>query len=199
MPPAFLASLLEMKRRGTQSSEQLLTDLLAGDPRAWEELVREYSPLLFGLVRKTFASYGVPGSTTEFEDAVAEVWKNLLENERRVLRQCHAKGNFLQTLYVLARHRAIDVMRRRRRTFDIADIQVASLSEAEPSDELAAAIAAVRQLPQKQQVLVNLFFLQRKTYREITELTGMPQNSIGPTIARALSRLRKALQTPDAV
>lgn len=188
-----------MKRGSRESTDDLLARLLAGDSKAWEELVREFSPLLLGLVCKTFTSYGVRGAGQEHEDAVAEVWKNLLENDRRVLRQCHSKGNFLQTLYVLARNRAVDVMRRRRRTFDVADLQIACATEGEAPSELAAAIAALRDLPDKQRTLVNLFFLQRKSYREITELTGMPQNSIGPTLARALARLRKVLEAQDVV
>ena len=189
-----------MKRNGRESIESLLAQLLEGNANAWEELVREFSPLLLGLVRKTFAGYGVRFGAQEQEDAAAEVWKNLLENDCRVLRECQVKGNFLQTLYVLARNRAVDIMRRRRRTFDVSEFQIACrVEDEEAPGELASAILAVKELPDKQRVLVNLFFLQRKSYREITELTGIPQNSIGPTLARALARLRKVLEAQDAV
>ena len=54
-------------------------------------------------------------------------------------------------------------------------------------------LEAINKLPYKQKILVNLFFLQGKRYRDISRLTGIPQNSIGPTLARAIQQLRKNL------
>jgi RNA polymerase sigma factor (sigma-70 family) len=53
----------------------------------------------------------------------------------------------------------------------------------------------MRSLNARERTLVELFFLQGKKYREIAALTGVAQNSIGPTLGRALSKLRTALTT----
>ena len=174
----------------------LLDRLLADDSRAWQELVRQYSPLLLAIVRKTFARYAARPTAQDCEDAVAEVWTNLLENDRRLVRQCRQKGNFLPMIQVLARNRSIDIMRKRQPSaLALVESQAAAPVTTEAASEISptAVAAAAAQLPSRQRVLINLFFLQGKKYREIAVLTGIPQNSIGPTLARALAALRKAI------
>lgn len=174
----------------------LLRRLLTDEGGAWTELIEAYSPLLLAVARRTFAAYGVRPTQQDPEDAVAEVWKNLLENDRRLVRTCLERSNLLQTLQVLARHRAIDIMRRRHPAAPLSETQGLAADEPEriidvyPLEEVAR---AARALTPRERVLVNLFFLQGKKYREIAELTGIPINSIGPTLARALARLRSEL------
>jgi RNA polymerase sigma-70 factor (ECF subfamily) len=161
-------------------------------------LVEGYSGFLLAVSRKTFASYGVWTGNHDFEDAVADVWKNLLENDRRIVRQCVERGNFVQTLQVLVRNRSIDLMRKRQ-SGTVALIEGQAIADAAPppedgTPEPGALAAAMKCLTPRERTLVNLFFLQGKKYREIAALTGIPQNSIGPTLARAVARLRKELQ-----
>ncbi len=45
----------------------------------------------------------------------------------------------------------------------------------------------------KERLLITLTYFHEKSYREIVEMTGMPQNSIGPTLRRALDKVKKVL------
>lgn len=180
-----------------REEEALLKRLLVNDAEAWRLAVDQYSALLQRIARKTFYSYGFHASPQDAEDAAAEVWRNLVENEHRVLRNCLARGNFLQTLHVLARNRAVDLMRKRK-------IHAAPLEETHyllrthdedpipdyPPEMMAAALD---RLNQRERTLVRLYFLQEAKYREIAELTGIPRNSIGATLCRALAKLRDYL------
>jgi len=179
------------------NTDELLNRLLRHDSAAWDELISGYSGFLLAITRRTFAAYGVKATSQDHEDAVADVWKNLLENDRRVVRQCLERGNFPQTLQVLARNRSIDVMRKRQATnvplhegHGMIDPGEPAVLQAFPPEAVKQAVAS---LPPREKTLVNLFFLQGKKYREIAALTGIPQNSIGPTLARAIARLRKML------
>ena len=40
--------------------------------------------------------------------------------------------------------------------------------------------------------IVRMYHLEGKSYREISDQVGMPENSIGPTLSRARSKLRQA-------
>lgn len=185
-----------MSERVAPPPVALLKRLLRDDAAAWQELVRLYSGFLLAIARRSFAAYGVRPSGQDLEDAVADVWKNLLENDRRIVRNCLERGNLVQTLQVLARNRSVDIMRRRtQRTVSLtdheeqhADRTAPSMLDSFSSDALREAMNA---LTPRERTLINLFFLQGKKYREIANLTGIPQNSIGPTLARALARLRK--------
>ena len=179
-------------------SAVLLAGLLARDGGAWRRLVDAYSPLLLAVARRTFAAYGHRPSPQDVEDAVAEVWANLLANDLRLVHQCAARGNLLQMLHVLTRNRSVDLMRKRRlRTVELVDGSAAAQGDSEEDSGIdiapAELAAALGELSSRQRVVVDLFFLQGKKYREIAELTGIPQNSVGPTLSRAVAGLRQRL------
>jgi RNA polymerase sigma factor (sigma-70 family) len=50
---------------------------------------------------------------------------------------------------------------------------------------------ALRELSSKERIIVQLFYLKGKKYREIARLTGMNMNSIGPTLLRAVEKMRQ--------
>ena len=176
----------------------LLARLLQNDQAAWRDLVRDYSGLLMAIAGRTFAAYGFPAECHDREDVVSEVWRNVLARDRRIIRECLAKGFFLQTLHVLARRRAIDHMRSRKiRTEPLtegveADQQPDAVFDVEYSTAMLQ--KAIASLAPREKMVIRLFFLQGKSYREIAALTGILPNSIGPTIARALAKLRTYLR-----
>lgn len=180
------------------NTDELLRRLLDHDAAAWRELVEGYTGFLLAMSRRTFASYGVRTDGQDFEDAVADVWKNLLENDLRLVRQCIERGNFVQTLQVLVRNRSIDLMRKRQNaTIALNEghaVTQPAAASTEADLEPGELARAMGELTARERTLVNLFFLQRKKYREISALTGIPQNSIGPTLARAVARLRQSLK-----
>jgi RNA polymerase sigma-70 factor, ECF subfamily len=180
-----------------QDERELLLRLLEDDPGAWSELVHEYSALLLGAARRVFVRYGFPASHHDAEDVVATVWQNLLAHDRRQVRVCLERGNLLPALYALTRNRAVDLIRRQR--FPVQPLPDAVTQMPEPHAEaidpatVAAGLHAVEALAPRERTVVRLFFLHGRTYRDIETLTGIPLNSIGPTLNRALGKLRQAL------
>lgn len=180
--------------------DDLLRRLLTGDAAAWTALVDRYSGLLTSVARRAFATYGFIPVAHDADDVVAEVWANLLASDQRVLRRCLEHGHLLATLHTLVRNRAVDVMRGHRLKIVNLDASrlpepaaaAAAAEEADPipPERLREALAA---LNDRERTIVELFHLQGKKYVEIAALTGIPQNSIGPTMGRALAKLRVAL------
>ena len=177
----------------------LLQGLLRDEPSAWSELVGKYSPLLLGISRRTFASYGYAASNHDCEDAVADVWRNLLHNDRQLVRQCIERGQLLPTLHVLTRNRTVDLMRRRKLVAapleEATEIAVCDAETADPDERDVSSFLpqALARLSPRERALVELFYLQAKSYREIELLIGVPQNSIGPTLKRAVAKLKAAI------
>ena len=183
------------------TDQNVLLKILKGDESAWKTVVDEYSSLLIGIARRTFTSYGYPASNHDAEDAVANVWINLLENNCKIIKRCIHRKNFLQTLVVLTRNRAIDIMRKNKTIYTEFEEQhggvtMHPLSET-PSQPVPERILkkAISQLSEREKTIISLFFLQNLKYREIEALTGIPQNSIGPTINRALQHLRDFIKS----
>lgn len=183
------------------STQALLKRLLRRDQLAWNELVERYSGLLLAIVRGTFARYGFTPAAADVEDMVADVWQNLLANDLKIVRQCFQHGYFLQTLHVLARNRTIDMLRSRKLETVPLDGNEPAVEPPPPAIPAAGVDVSEAQLHQalvtltpKERTLIALFFLQGKKYREIATLTGISMNSIGPTLGRALIKLRQVLQ-----
>jgi len=170
-----------------------------GDPRAWSELVRDYTGLVWGIARRTFSAHGFVAGDPDVEDVVAEVWRNLLVQDRRLLEQCRNRGGLTPLLVTLARNRAIDRMRRSRKEPipvgdalpDVRAPEPDVTDSAPPPEALTGHLLAA--LPPRERTCIRLFYLQGKKYRDIEALTGIPMNSIGPTLKRALARLREAM------
>ena len=176
----------------------LLQRLLADDPGAWSELVRTYTGLLLETSRRVFARYGFPASHHDCEDAVAAVWHNLLAHDRRQVRLCLERRNLLPTLYTLTRNRTVDSIRRQRLPVGPLpddDVLAGDAPGDPPLDDatLEAGLKALETLSPKERTVVQLFFLHGRRYRDIEALTGVPLNSIGPTLNRALEKLRRVL------
>jgi RNA polymerase sigma factor (sigma-70 family) len=182
--------------------DDLLRRLLAGDATAWAEMVGTYSALLAAVARRTFATYGYVPVALDADDVVAEVWRNVLAGDRRVLRRCLEHGHLLATLHTLVRNRAVDVMRRHRlKTLDIDAHRIPEpVRDDDDDDDDRLPPERVREafavLNDRERTIVELFHLQGRKYVEIAALTGIPQNSIGPTMGRALAKLRSALERP---
>jgi RNA polymerase sigma-70 factor (ECF subfamily) len=185
----------------TSSLSELLERLLRGDEAAWRILVRDYTGVLLAVARRTFASHGFEAAAQDAEDAVAEVWRNLLDGDGRLIRRAREQGHFLPLLVVLTRNRSVDCMRRRKlKTEPLASTEAAEPAGPATAEEPLPSVppAAWRTLTPRERVCVQLFYLQRKKYREIAGITGIAINSIGPTLRRALAKLRQGMDPPQS-
>ena len=80
--------------------------------------------------------------------------------------------------------------------FKIPLDQTAPLQDQQPlpADQAAdreAVANILNQLVGKERDIVQMYHLEGRTYYEISRITGLPENSIGPTLSRARARLRQ--------
>lgn len=181
-------------------TRELLRLLIDDDHAAWCELVNSYGGLLFGLARNIFERHGRHASRHDIEDAVTAVWRNLLDDERSLLRKCLDRGEILPLLHTLVRNRCIDMMRKMGSDpcvpFAAEFLEKIPAPQEENEEEIPSGrqiVLAMDSLAAKERTCIKLFYLQERGYREISEITGIPMNSIGPTIRRALDKLRTFL------
>ena len=180
------------------TDEQLLAACLRGEQAAWDTLVDRYAALIYSIPLK----YGF--GEADAADVFQSVCVTLLEKlgtvrEPRGLPAWIITTTSRQCL-ALVRHQA----RERSRS---VDGQVTSATEAAdpdllPEDEMLAlerqylVRTAVAQLPPKCRGLVEALFsdmLDQTSYQQLADRFGVPVNSLGPTRARCLNRLRRLL------
>jgi RNA polymerase sigma factor (sigma-70 family) len=181
--------------RGVSSAsveaQELLTRVIAGDERAWDEVVDRFAGLVWSVAR----SYRLSSAATD--DVVQTVWLRLAEHCSRI-RQPERLASWLATT---TRNEALRVIRGNNRLTpqaaldELPELTSPSVEERVTDDvTLRAVLHAFAKLPPADQQLMRLLCaVPPLDYQTIAEMLGRPIGSIGPTRARCLERLKKLL------
>lgn len=159
-----------------------------GDEFAWNDIVREYTPLLASVCRR----YGL--SKVDAEDVRGRVWMHLLTNIMR-LREPAALPGWLRTTtrrecqMLLGR----PVQGTLRDELDVAASESPSDARLLAEEQRILLQQAVDGLAETDRRLLAMLFADPpKSYAEISLTLDMPVGAIGPTRQRILKRLRRA-------
>ncbi len=188
---------------------ELVEALRQGRNEAWAELVKLYLKLVYHVVRKTLGTYGRGTSDQDVEDITNDLFESLVRDNYRVLGTIGEPYDLKAWLAISGRRRAIDFVRKKRiasvsldESKEDSDLRLGSAlaapSEAGEGDSLQAEYKtavndSLGALNPKERLVVQLFYLNGKKYREISRITGIKQNSISPTLMRAVEKMQKYL------
>lgn len=173
-----------------RSDGELVIAARDGDARAWDELVDRHGQLVYANARAVGADRGLA------QDVGQVVWMRLINRLHTIREPERIKG----WLAIVARNTARTELRRRKTPLPLDDI-AASIRSGEPepdeiSERRSAAErvgAALGRLSEACRELLTLLFSAEMSYEEISEATGRPIGSIGPTRQRCLASLEREL------
>jgi RNA polymerase sigma factor (sigma-70 family) len=168
----------------------LLARMSEGDTFAWRRLIEKHERLIWSVA----ASFRL--QTMDIQDVAQTTWLRLIQHGHTI----HDPERLAGWLAVTATRECLAVLRRTGRQSLLAadeetpDPTVDVARNAEDHDVARLLWAAVAELPPRQHSLVLALFRDDiRSYRDVAEKCALPIGSIGPTRARALSRLRRAL------
>ena len=176
---------------GTQARDNrydaaLIARLGAGDETAMADLYDRYSGIVYGVALR------VLGDTTAAEDVLQEVFLQLWRNPGAFDAE---RGRLAPWLAVIARNRAIDLLRKRPMEEDIDELPIATSVDLEETANQRLAVEKVRSamqaLPPEQRQALEMAFFEGLTHTEIAGKTGEPLGTIKTRIRSALLALRK--------
>ncbi len=166
----------------------------ADDREAWNTLVKKYEPSLLALARQ------FPLNEVEVQDAIQCTWIRLLERHTTV-RNPNALTGWLRTV---CRNECLNRLRHSKRTRCADPGDFAKLVTPRPQDcpdeiavqncRRAALEQALQELRPVVRSVVVGSVVEKRPYRELETMLGVPGGSIGPTRMRALKRLRTSPQ-----
>ena len=173
----------------------LVRRCLAGDERAWEEIVAVISPIVFGVCRSKKLT------DEESLDIFGEVCYLLLQN----LPKLKSPERILSYVATTTRWEIYGMFRRARlqdklKQKDVAAVRMSAQpgpdEEAVRTENQRVLLSAILRLPETESRLMwHLFFDERQpTYQEISQQLGIPVASIGPTRGRCLKKLKRMLK-----
>jgi len=175
------------------SDALLAARLAAGDDHALAEVFDRLAPVVYG------AALRVLGEGSAAQDVAQDVFVELWTHPDRY---DPAAGSLRTYLIVLARHRAVDVVRselrriaRQERHYRLSPEQPhLSVSDEVTAAEAASVVrAAVRQLPEAQRRVVELAYFQGLTCREVALAADIPEGTAKSRLRLALAKLETAL------
>jgi RNA polymerase sigma-70 factor, ECF subfamily len=172
---------------GTISDTALLTRIGQRDEYAMEEIFRRYSSAVYSVALRVLRDSG------QAEDVLQEVFLQLWREPGAFVQQRGSLGGWL---IVIARNRAIDLLRRRKPTDPVEDVVLASsinvADEAERNTTMQRVRQIIARLPMEQRNALELAYFEGLSHTEIASRTGEPLGTIKTRIRQALISLRKA-------
>jgi RNA polymerase sigma-70 factor, ECF subfamily len=172
---------------GSVDDSALLTRIGQRDENAMEDLFRRYSGVVYSVALRVLHDSG------QAEDVLQEVFMQLWRDPTVFVQQRGSLGGWL---VVVARNRAIDLLRRRKPTDSVEDVVLASSVNVAEEAERNTIMQKVRQviagLPQEQRNTLELAYFEGLSHTEIASRTGDPLGTVKNRIRQALISLRKA-------
>lgn len=180
----------------TSVDSALLKRCLQHERGAWNDFVDRFLGLIYHVVHYTGHLRSVPLTPEDIEDLAAEVLLKIVANDYAVLRQFRRESSLATYLTVISRRIAVQELAKRAAHREAQrDGRVAAEREERPKvqvglETLEEVQKLLKRLPSREREVVRQFYLEGRTYEEISTALHLPVNSIGPILSRAKKKLR---------
>lgn len=176
----------------------LLNRCLEGTPEAWEDFVDRFLGLILYVVTDVAKSRGIELQNGMRDDVVADVFLALVDHDFRTLRRFRGQSSLGTYLVVVARRIAVRKLAEAQRRRQVSSLRNEPASGEAGDDLLTADREEVQtllgRLPTSEATAVRMYHLEERSYREIGQQIGIPENSVGPLLSQARAKLRKMRQ-----
>lgn len=187
--------------RGTRSvsltdlDRKLIRRCLNHEAEAWREFVDRFIGVIYHAIAHSAHMRSVVLQPDEVEDFAADVMTQIVQSNFKILRHFRGKSSLATYLAVIARRIVVNRLARRQaieriRASRLSSYEVQALPpelRIETEEEVQRLLGG---LEGREAELIRGFYLENKSYREISEDLGIPENSVGPLLSRLRERLR---------
>jgi RNA polymerase sigma-70 factor, ECF subfamily len=173
---------------------QLLDRCLSGSPRAWEDFVDRFLGLVIHVANHTAQVRGVPLQLATRDDLVADVFMVIIAGDYAPLRRFQRNCSLATYLTVIARRVIVRKLASGPRGAEMENVHTIASDSDEMEMTRLENFEEVQDLllrlePQEAQI-VRMYHLEGMSYHQISQEIGMSENSIGPALSRARSKMR---------
>ena len=181
----------------SEVDKQLIERCLAHQPQAWEDFVDRFLGLVVHVINHTGETRSLHLTEQDREDFAAEVFVAVLSDNFAVLRRFRGHSSLATYLTVIARRVVVRELLKRRiiahpaHAGDMNHVADSNGSEVERIANRDEVERLLEELTPDDADVIRLYHLDGKSYHEISQDLGIPENTIGPTLSRARARMRR--------
>jgi len=172
----------------------LLQRCLTRKAKSWEDFVDRFLGLVTHVVNHTAQSRSVRLIPEDREDLSAEVFLAIIKDNFAVLRRFRGESSLATYLTVIARRVVVRELLKRNIASAVKVEAAATIPEPTSMEHRISDRDEVNRLLSEldgaDAEIVRLYHLEGKSYQEISAQIGLAENSIGPTLSRARSKMR---------
>ncbi len=184
----------------SEIDRNLLERCLGRKPRGWEDFVDRFMGLVVHVIQHTAQARSLRLTPDDRDDLTAEVFLNLIKDDFAVLRHFRGQSSLATYLAVVARRIVVkSLMHRRATPLAETGLERAAHRAGNHDPDAEQRIAnrdeverLLEGLDTSEAAVVRMYHLEGKSYQEIGAAVGMSENSIGPILSRARSKMRRA-------
>jgi RNA polymerase sigma-70 factor, ECF subfamily len=159
--------------------------------------VDRFLGLVYHVVQHTSHLRSYPLRAEDTEDVAAQVLLHIVDHDYAVLRQFRGHSSLAAYLTVIARRVCVQELSRRATAKDAQNRHADQLAEEPEASRPKPGLEALeevgkllKKLPTRERTVVRLFYLEGRSYEEISTELDIPVNSIGAILSRARKKLR---------
>lgn len=173
----------------------LLARCLSEQEGAWEAFIDRYLALITHVVSRTAELRHAKLPAEIRDDMVAEILLALVDDNFAILRRFKGQSSLGTYLVVVSRRiaaRRLAKLGPSLKTFALQNVEPENANgqaelEIENKEELESLIS---DLPDGEATAIRMFHLEHKSYGDIGNHMGIPENSVGPLLSKARKRMR---------
>jgi RNA polymerase sigma-70 factor (ECF subfamily) len=187
----------------SEIDRNLLDRCLQRKTRAWEDFVDRFMGLVVHVVNHAAQARTIRLTREDRDDLCGEVFLQIIRDDFAILRRFRGQSSLATYLTVVARR---IVVKRLLQWKTAAPLDEAALSDASqkadetPPEQRLSDHEEVERLlsglEDHEAEIVRMYHLEAKSYQEISVAVGVSENSIGPILSRARTKMRRASANP---
>ncbi len=176
----------------TPVDRTLLQRCLHRQPGAWNDFVDRFLGLIYHVISHTAHLRSTPLRPEDTEDLAAEILLQIVSNDYAVLRQFKGNSSLATYLAVIARRICVHELARRSAAREVQHREGRPVGEPEEPPRAEIGLESLEEverilgkLASRDREVVRLYYLEGRSYEEISTQLNVPVNTIGPVLSRA--------------
>ena len=162
--------------------------------------------LIYHVIHHVAHARSVPLSEADVEDVAADIFLEIVDDDYKVLRDFKGQSSLPTYLTVIGRRVCIKAIVQRFREAELghstahrAIVEEEHPAETEPIIAAEEVERMLAHLADREAEVVRLYHLKYLNYRQIGKQLGIPENSVGPILAKARRSLKRIAEQRNAI